>query len=281
MTTETYRLELITPCFCAGADQSTAEIRAAAIRGKLRWWFRVLGGTWDQESEVFGSVGRNSCVSSSVAIRVKEFAANGPWTPVQFDGRSNTGYLLYFAKASGDGCRWNSKGAFPAGSRFEIQIMWHRRLSEENRKLFDLACQCFLMLGSLGLRSTRGMGCFQCDEIPFSEGEFNRYKAMIKRRAPEFLADMAQFHGPEPKLFDALGAQLRGLRTGYPPGFGSSLGSSNPRQASAVYLRPVVEADGCYGIVVFEAPKKKVLASNSWRAAPRLGEGIPAPAYGK
>ncbi|TAE90912.1 MAG: type III-B CRISPR module RAMP protein Cmr1 [Verrucomicrobia bacterium] len=39
-----YQLEIITPCFCAGADQGIAEIRAASIRGQLRWWFRVLGG---------------------------------------------------------------------------------------------------------------------------------------------------------------------------------------------------------------------------------------------
>ena len=54
MNWKPYTVELITPCFCAGADQTTAEIRAPSIRGELRWWFRVLGGTPEQERAVFG-----------------------------------------------------------------------------------------------------------------------------------------------------------------------------------------------------------------------------------
>ncbi|MCL2104631.1 MAG: type III-B CRISPR module RAMP protein Cmr1 [Kiritimatiellaeota bacterium] len=41
----TNRLSFITPTFLAGANQNTPEIRASSIRGQLRWWFRVLGGT--------------------------------------------------------------------------------------------------------------------------------------------------------------------------------------------------------------------------------------------
>ncbi|MCS1410351.1 MAG: hypothetical protein M2R45_03543 [Verrucomicrobia subdivision 3 bacterium] len=287
MTPETYHLEFITPCFCAGADQAVAEIRAPAIRGKLRWWFRALGGTHCQEVEIFGTVHKEA-KASAVVIRVKDFTANRKWRPIQCGGRTNTGYLLYFAKVSGYGCRWkpDGKGAIPEGSGFEIQIIWRRQPSKESRNLFDLALECFLMLGSFGLRSTRGLGCFHCAEVPFSTEKFNELKARIEKRG--FLAGLGEYQGHESKLLlDALGKQLNGLRRkkGYSAGPNGSnltpLGSSNPRQASAVYLRPVRESDNSYRIVVFEAPKEKVLGEKSGRRAPLLrGSIIPPPVDG-
>ena len=67
MNTETFHLELITPCFCGGAEtERRAEIRAPSIRGQIRWWFRTMGGfksldargmpVRDQEAMIFGSM---------------------------------------------------------------------------------------------------------------------------------------------------------------------------------------------------------------------------------
>lgn len=63
MNTGCLKLRLLTPCFAGGTrpDQE-AEIRVPAIRGQLRWWFRILGGfrslealpLLQQESLVFG-----------------------------------------------------------------------------------------------------------------------------------------------------------------------------------------------------------------------------------
>ncbi|MBI2924889.1 MAG: type III-B CRISPR module RAMP protein Cmr1, partial [Verrucomicrobia bacterium] len=66
MKTDTFHLELITPCFCGGATpDKQAEIRAPSIRGQLRWWLRTLGGfqslavrgmsVREQENFIFGS----------------------------------------------------------------------------------------------------------------------------------------------------------------------------------------------------------------------------------
>lgn len=61
------KLELGTPAFLAGADQSKAEWRAASVRGQLRWWFRAvaergqdLGEVRKLETEIFGSTERRS-----------------------------------------------------------------------------------------------------------------------------------------------------------------------------------------------------------------------------
>ncbi len=58
----TFRLEVLTPAFVSGADQESVELRAATVRGHVRWWWRArqdpsadlteLGG---REGELFGS----------------------------------------------------------------------------------------------------------------------------------------------------------------------------------------------------------------------------------
>lgn len=49
MLTETFPLELVSPAFLAGADQTSAEsceLRVATLRGQLRWWWRTLHAGW-------------------------------------------------------------------------------------------------------------------------------------------------------------------------------------------------------------------------------------------
>jgi CRISPR-associated protein Cmr1 len=70
-----FELELLSPLFSYGADQSRPEIRAASVRGQLRYWMRAIAGAylgsdlkelWRLESSVFGSTG----VGSGVQVRV-------------------------------------------------------------------------------------------------------------------------------------------------------------------------------------------------------------------
>ena len=282
MKTENYHLEFLTPCFCAGAIQSSAEVRAPSIRGKLRWWFRLLGGSAEQEGELFGSVRGEMGAASSIMVRVSEATLAAKWQPIQFSGISNTGYILYFAKASASGARWVAGGAIPQGAKFSLIVSWRRSVSSDAQAIFDLALKCFLMLGSLGLRSTRGLGAFECEELPFNAAAFKTLVSEIKMRSPIFHSGLGQFAGSEAQWLDGLGAQLRGLRKGYtagPPGRSNPtpLGSSSkPRQASAVYLRPVRDS-GTARIVVFEAPAQKILGCESRRGAPRLGNGVSPP----
>jgi CRISPR type III-B/RAMP module RAMP protein Cmr1 len=282
MITHTFHLSFITPCFCAGASPDVAELRAPSIRGKLRWWFRVLGGSPALESEVFGSVAGDAGTSSSLIVRVRAPEAPKKWQPINFTPMSNAGYLLYFAKASGKGQRWVPTGALPERTSFEMILVWRRSPSKAARELFDLALDAFLLLGSLGLRSTRGLGCFECKERPFSSDLFKQTLTRIRSAAPSFIAEAGSYHGPADGLIGALGAQLRGLRTGFSAGKpGQSkptpLGSSLPRQASAVHMRPVRISESSYGIVVFEAPADRVLGPQSRFGAPRLKQGIPDP----
>lgn len=281
MIRNAYTIEFLTPCFCAGATQSLAEVRAPSIRGKLRWWFRVIGGTAEQEREVFGSVRGENASGSSLIVRVSEASLAPKWLPIQFTGISNTGYVLYFAKASADGTRWVAGGAISPGAKFVLTLTWQRSISTEIKAIFDLALKCFLTLGSLGLRSTRGLGAFECREMPFSTEAFNKLLSDIRQQSKHFQAGFGEFTGTEAQWLDGLGSQLRGLRQGYSAGTPSRpaqtpLGASQPRQASAVHMRPVRD-NGKARIVVFEAPAEKVLGSKSRSGAPRLSQGVPKP----
>ncbi len=66
-----FTLEAVTPIFMRGADQTKAEIRAASIKGLMRWWFRALAGSYfgddiaglrKAEEYVFGSTKQRSKV---------------------------------------------------------------------------------------------------------------------------------------------------------------------------------------------------------------------------
>ncbi|NOY80081.1 MAG: type III-B CRISPR module RAMP protein Cmr1 [Kiritimatiellaeota bacterium] len=143
----TYHLEFITPCFCAGADQGKAEIRPASIRGELRWWFRVLGGTPEQERQVFGGV-RGDVQASTIVVRV----AN----PNVRNGDS-TGFLpkdLTFFTSSR-----NNAAALP-GSAFDLHLLQRRSPPQGHMRSLEDTVDVFIQLGSIGLRTGRGCGAF-------------------------------------------------------------------------------------------------------------------------
>jgi len=71
----TFEIETITPMFLSGANQSKAELRAASIKGLLRFWWRALQAESDlnelrkKEAKIFGS-SEEGVGGSSFSIRV-------------------------------------------------------------------------------------------------------------------------------------------------------------------------------------------------------------------
>ena len=50
MKTFKVKCKIITPLFMGGANQQP-ELRTQSINGVLRWWFRVLGGSIEDEKD--------------------------------------------------------------------------------------------------------------------------------------------------------------------------------------------------------------------------------------
>jgi CRISPR type III-B/RAMP module RAMP protein Cmr1 len=66
---KTFKVEckVITPLFMGGANQQ-AELRTQSINGLLRWWFRIAGGSIEDEKRLFGWAGETS---NQGLVRVK------------------------------------------------------------------------------------------------------------------------------------------------------------------------------------------------------------------
>lgn len=289
MTRQTYHLEMITPCFCAGADPAIAEIRAPSIRGQLRWWFRVLGGTSADEAAVFGSVAGNDGTASSVRIAISDYKSGPVWVPPAVDQNTPQSYTWHFARESGkspnsgrtaSGPRWQAKGAVPPFTCFTLIVTQMRQLSPARRKLFDFSLSAFLCFGTIGLRATRGLGAFTCKEAkpwrdllePLVQAGFG----IALRQQPE------TFSSWELALKDWSAWLRYNLRApqngGVKADTFSALGGITPRrQASAIRFRPIKLSPVQFTWLALEAPHGRVLGQKtSLMLSPTLFEG-PAP----
>ena len=269
MKAATYTLELLTPCFCAGADQAKAEIRAPAIRGQLRWWFRALGGSAADERTIFGGVA-GTASSSSLIIRVQALEP-APWSPPPFSPNDHESYVWYYASASGTtvkgakGPRWSPTGALGSGTTFQLHILQHRSLDSILQTQLDVALKCFLQLGAIGLRATRGLGAFACQKDPFTPAILAtlQSKGFVCEYRVAALANTAA-------IAREIGGLVKGSRkkNQMKSDQASPFGSSTPRQTSAIYFRPVranSQSKDC-NLVVFEAPHSRVLGKESDRS---------------
>lgn len=243
----------ITPAFACGANQSRAELRPASVRGQLRWWFRVLGGSPEIEADVFGGV-HGGTSASSVVVRVadvkpvhEEFQKPAPM--------SDLGYLLYFATVSGErqGMRIERDAYFAPGTSYRLEISLRKPLSDEAETLLGKAVECFAMLGSLGLRATRGCGAFS-REAPRGQDDFVAWC----RALPHVVLAKPVSDRPLPSAkaaLSSLGGWLRGFRhdnhlsSKHESALGFSIGKN--REASALRLRPVQVREGYLPVLVY------------------------------
>jgi CRISPR type III-B/RAMP module RAMP protein Cmr1 len=266
-----YSFEIITPCFCAGADPSQAEIRAPSIRGQLRWWFRALGGSASDEAAVFGSVaGDDHSTGSSVRVAISDFKRGPVWNPPTIDQNSPQNYIWHFASVSGKAektgpkarPRWTSQGAIPPESTFKVTITTIRSLRDNQAELLSFAIDAFLAFGTIGLRATRGLGAFSCNSS-------RSWKELIPRMEKAgFIIALRQSPGAFPTWEAALRDWSSWLRYRFrkenKADRYSALGSTVPcRQASAVRFRPILLPTGQFTWVALEAPHDRVLGQKT------------------
>jgi CRISPR type III-B/RAMP module RAMP protein Cmr1 len=169
MIRQTFPIEIITPCFCAGADQSKAEIRASSIRGQLRWWFRVLGGfnslsrmsVSQQEQLIFGSISGEHGVAGNLTVRVESDGLKSQIRDGQEIGHPNfspSAFLTFPIQSREKNetkTDYAGRGTILSG-RFSIQLLW-----KGDRELFSSIVSLmavFSNLGSLGFRGRRALG---------------------------------------------------------------------------------------------------------------------------
>jgi CRISPR type III-B/RAMP module RAMP protein Cmr1 len=264
MNTQTYTLEFISPCFCAGANQAVAELRAPAIRGQLHWWFRALGGTAAEEREAFGHVHGASPLVSSFIVRTTVLAGQeekGWENKIPKQGVGNKTYLLgFFCGRTG---RLRPSGALAPRSRASVTLAFRRPPTEKLQQ----AIRIFFSVGGLGFRSTRTGGAFFTEEHSLTQqgwdnlqNELENAGFVVRVLGEEFRnwVDVCERAG------FLLRHKLRGRKEGLGISAGrngnsvNALGSATPRQSSVVHLRPVMIA-AKLRLALFEAPHTRIL----------------------
>ncbi len=169
-------IEVVTPLFLGGVDPRGApELRAASVRGALRFWLRaLLGGVIGDrnldalrqaESAVFGSTDTGA---SPVVVRIINptehtsvpFSKLTGWNP---DSKSyqqpGIAYLFFAVRETRNE---PERKAISAGSSFELALSLRAGAQDQDALLKTYAALWLLThLGGLGARSRRGAGSLQ------------------------------------------------------------------------------------------------------------------------
>jgi len=154
----TFELEVLTPMFMYGADQKEAESRPSAIKGMIRYWWRILQPDTDinelhrREQKIFGGVWfgkvRNKIArptASPLTIRVTQqrfLTGKYPFVPGAKGGKGKPHPTI-----------WPT-------TRFDLNLQIDGLSSEEVKKIEAVVRLTFL-LGSFGRRARRGFGSVQ------------------------------------------------------------------------------------------------------------------------
>jgi CRISPR-associated protein Cmr1 len=168
----TLELEAVTPLFLGGADpRGTPELRAASVRGALRFWLRaLLGGVIGDsnlnelrqaEAAVFGSTDTGA---SPVVVRIRNLSRDAP---ISFSGmasgKQGLTYLFFTARGTHNE---PERKAIPAGSSFDLELCLRIGAQDQDALLKAYAALWLLThLGGLGARSRRGAGSLQVTQV--------------------------------------------------------------------------------------------------------------------
>ncbi len=188
------RCRLVTPMYGGGVQAAIPDIkmpiRAAAIRGQLRFWWRLLAKKWGLQGEalrqaewaLWGGMETNDIKeqASKVFLRVKEIKFKGK--PVETQQRevltalfteyapnmsSPLNYALFPARLT--------QGQAPSICLFKPDLKWelHWRLiasaSENDKQQVLETLRWWVMFGGVGARTRRGCGAFVVETCSIQE----------------------------------------------------------------------------------------------------------------
>lgn len=150
MTIYNFKLKLISPAFIAGTDKNNPEMRAASIRGQLRYWLRAMIGAstdsleevWQRESAVFGSTTNGSAVNVRVYRDKPAKSEKYAMLPHRTNERERSFQV-----------------ALSPGQVYDLQLVTRPGVLLSEDALYALAL--WSLLGGIGRRSRRMMGAVE------------------------------------------------------------------------------------------------------------------------
>lgn len=193
-----FRCTLVTPMYGGGVEAGKVDeqmpIRATAIRGQLRFWWRIAHrpqfikdgkldhrAMFQRERELWGGLGKgDELAASKVVIRLLGALQQARYEPAAKYNRKQDGtyrsmpdwepwadgYALFPAqgKASKTGIEIPPPKLLKAGAAWDMAINLGR-LDETDRKEVETALRWWASFGGVGARTRRGLGAVDVEEI--------------------------------------------------------------------------------------------------------------------
>lgn len=162
-----YTCEVITPLVTYGAKRGFLELRASAIKGLMRFWWRALHGHLplddfrNKEGELFGASG---ATKSPLTIRVQQI----------FPKVKGETYLLPHKREI-------KRESYACKQSFRVVLQ-----AKKNIEIYDLLFKLFVLLGGIGMRSRRGFGSVTIRQINGMPYDLPKNLSEIARMLQEF-----------------------------------------------------------------------------------------------
>lgn len=165
-----FTLQVVSPMFLNGANTKEPELRAASVRGQLRYWLRAYLGAqentlskiWEGESAVFGSTGRGSAVSVRVFGDVSKAKHSYAMLPHRKNEREQS-----------------FQRAISPEAKITLQLVTRPGVKIPDNAL--TALKLWSLLGGLGKRSRRMFGAFSVSGgFNNSPGTIAEYQSLLE-----------------------------------------------------------------------------------------------------
>lgn len=155
-------LEVTTPLFLSGADQSTAELRTPSFKGLLRWWYRAAKrGITPEEFDFFGSTES----SARWRLRIKPISiSTETFLKDNFYNYNGIKYLGFSLDSRVEG-EIRQRVFIQDRSRFHLQLMMSASITLIQERALLSSLWFLLWLGNVGTRSRRGFGSLRVNRI--------------------------------------------------------------------------------------------------------------------
>lgn len=156
-----------------------------------------------------------------------------------------------------------------------VEILFRRSLNGDLQKRWEQTWEAFCRFGAIGYRASRCAGAFRVQGLA---GEQKDYESAVEKILKPAGFEVRYFWGEKRNswlgIVELAEEELKKLRREFPAREPSPLGQAGhkqkkePRQASAVYFRPLKLAEKkvakeYYSLLLFEAPHLRVVGEES------------------
>ena len=270
--TVTVRCELVTPMYGGGVTAGEVDrdmpIRASALRGQLRFWWRLLNDVgqpasrlFDDESDLWGGISSQGPRASRVTLQVKSapVTAGGLIAKTALANQNPRGFPAYALIVQPG----QNPSFLKAGYAFDLVLRFKGSITPPQRDSVIEALRWWASFAGVGARTRRGFGAVKATAggvglNPVSPAEVGRRGGWMVMRKPAQNATAAWSDA-----VDALQQFRQGVGVGRNPGAGRRPGRSRWPEADTIRRlvgthapghQPTHPVDGFYPRAAFGLP---------------------------